>query len=112
MAEFEYLEISFEELPVSKTYNFGGVDYPIEFHYNQFGDFFTIIVRNPDDQVLFTTKLVYGVNGNHCIVDGFPFDISIIPLDLNDLFSEEVRENSFNKDSLGRVKIYLGKIIE
>lgn len=112
MAEFEYLEIDFEELPISKTYNFGGIDFPIEFHYNFIGDFFTILVRNPDDQILFTTKLVYGVNANHFIVDGFPFDISIIPLDLNDLYSEEIREYSFNKESIGRVKIYLGKINE
>jgi hypothetical protein len=112
MAEFEYLEIDFDELPVSKTYNFGGIDYPIEFHYNQLFDFFTMLVRNPNDQIIFTTKLVYGVNANHCIVEGFPFDVSIIPLDLNDLFTSEVREDLFNKNSLGRVKIYLGKINE
>ena len=112
MAEFEYLEIDFEELPVSKTYNFGGIDYPIEFHYNSIGNFFTMVVRNPDDQILYSTKLLYGVNANHCIVDGFPFDVSILPLDLNDVFSEEIREYTFDKNSLGRVKIYLGKISE
>lgn len=112
MAEFEYLEINFEELPVSKTYNFGGIDYPIEFHYNSICNFFTMVVRNPEDIILYSTKLVYGVNANHCIIDGFPFDISIIPLDLSDLYSEEIREYSFDKNTLGKTKIYLGKISE
>ncbi len=112
MPEFESIPFEFDELPISKTVSLGNADYLFEFHFNSFGNFFTMIAKDPFDQIIFSTKLVYGVNANHFIVDGFPFDITLIPADLNDIYSEEIKEYTFTKDTIGSIKLYLGKVNE
>ena len=112
MQEFESIPLEFNELPVSKLVSLGSEDYLLEFHFNEFGNFFTLVAKNTSDEILFSTKLVYGVSANHFVVDGFPLDVTLIPVDLNDIYSNEFKEFSLTKDSLGSVKLYIGKMYE
>ncbi|EKR46036.1 hypothetical protein LEP1GSC151_2814 [Leptospira interrogans serovar Grippotyphosa str. LT2186] len=108
MLSLKYLPFSSETFPVRYEYEIDGKDFEFEFNYNSVGDFITVLVRDSEGKILFSTKLVYGVPLNHFVVDGFPNDVKLIPLNLDDLYRDEFVEISVNRDTLGStVQIYI-----
>ncbi|WP_016753035.1 phage baseplate plug family protein [Leptospira kirschneri] len=108
MRILQYLHFTSNTFPIRYEYEIDKKDYEFEFNYNSVGDFITVLVRDSEGKILFSTKLVYGVPLNHFVVDGFPSNVKLIPLDLDDLYRDEFVEISVNRDTLGStVQIYI-----
>ncbi|ASV10738.1 phage baseplate plug family protein [Leptospira santarosai] len=90
------LPITFEELPVSKTFQIESADYEFEFRYNSRFDFISIYVKE-GFKILHTARLVYG---NDCM-QGFA-NFSLVPLSPNDLSNEGYRNLLVNGDTFGK----------
>lgn len=113
MATLESIPFDLAEIPIRKTIVLESVELELEFDYNSVGDFFTMLVRSVDtDQVLYTTKLVYGIEANHFAVEGFPYNISILPVSIEDIVSDESVDIEFNKANFSRIRIAIGRIEE
>ncbi|TGK19776.1 phage baseplate plug family protein [Leptospira stimsonii] len=108
MPIFKYIPVDPESIPIRNIYQIGSKDYEFEFAYNQIGDFITVIIRNQDDVVLFSSCLIYGISLNHVVVDDFPVSISLKPFDIDDLYREEFIQIPVNRQTFGStVQIYL-----
>lgn len=110
MAELEYIPLELDEIPTRKQITLDGFELELEFEYNQIGDFYTLLVRSIETgETIYTTKLVYGVEANHFAVEGFPYNIKIIPASVDDLISDEIKEIPFNQANFSKIKLYLGR---
>lgn len=105
MLSIEFLDISGEQIPVNKFYEFSGTTYVFRIKYNEAGDFFTIEVYDSlDTTFLFSNKIVYGSN----LIDSLraPFADKIIPLNL-DILQGITSSEEITTESLGAaVKLY------
>lgn len=109
MNEFKYLPVDPNTFPIRYAFTIGGKEYEFEFAHNEFEDFITVVVRDQDDKNLFATRLVYGVQLNHVVVDGFPITIRLTPFDLDDYYRDAFIDIPVNLETFGsRVKIYIG----
>ncbi|KXZ31582.1 hypothetical protein AYB33_01185 [Leptospira santarosai] len=90
------LPITFEELPVSKTFQIGSADYEFEFRYNSRFDFISIYVKE-GFKILHTARLCYG---NDCM-QGF-VNFSLVPLGPGDLANEGYANFQVNKETFGK----------
>jgi hypothetical protein len=106
--EFDYLPLTHSEVPVQKTFTIGNT-YVFEFYYNTSHDFYTMYIRDEDENLLYTTKVVYGNSLYHAVVDGLELSQDIIPFDIQDLISEKsIANDSVNSENLDNpVRIYL-----
>ena len=106
--EFEYIPVSFSEIPVSKIFDIGN-DYTFEFIYNKKIDRITMYIKDDDDLVLYSTLIVYGSQLYHAVVSGIELNQYLVAFNISDLLtgfsieSEEVTSSSFGDT----VKIYL-----
>lgn len=101
----EYLDIVGADVPVQKTYEFGGKTYLFDVKYNDTEAFFTIEIYDINTNTfLFSNKIVYG----QPLIDSklAPFQDTIIPLNLDYLKSGNgTRE--ITKETLGNeIKLY------
>ncbi|MBM9576958.1 hypothetical protein JWG45_07305 [Leptospira sp. 201903070] len=109
MNEFSYLPVDPNVFPIRYTYPIGDNEYEFEFAQNKLEDFITVVVRDQEDRILFSSRLIYGVPLNHIVVDGFPITIRITPFDLNDYYKDEFVDILVNVRTFGnQVKLYLG----
>ncbi|WP_017863265.1 phage baseplate plug family protein [Leptospira santarosai] len=90
------LLVTFEELPVSKTFQIGNADYEFEFRYNSRFDFISIYVKD-GFRILHTARLCYG---NDCL-QGF-VNFSLVPLSPNDLSNEGYANFQVNRGTFGK----------
>jgi len=113
LAVLEFIPLDLAEIPVRKTIVLESVELELEFDYNTVGDFYTMLVRSVEtDQILYTTKLVYGIESNHFAVEGFPYNLTILPVSIEDIVSDESVEIEFNKANFSRIRIAIGRIEE
>ena len=84
---FQYLPIKASEVPIAKTYTIGTSTYIFSFTYNSRFDFYTVVISDLDNNILFSTKIVYGEQLYDALVEGLTIDFSIIPISLDDMFS-------------------------
>lgn len=103
--EADFLDINGVEIPIRKTYEFGGVSYIFDFKYNEKYDFYTVEIFDiTGEEFLYSNKLVYGQN----IIDTklAPFEDKIIVLNLSVLSTGE-GVIDITADTLGNeVKLY------
>jgi hypothetical protein len=112
MAELEYIPLELNEIPTRKQITLDGTELELEFEYNEVGDFYTLLVRSIETgSTIYTTKLVYGVEANHFAVEGFPYNIKIIPASIDDLISTEIQEIPFNQANFSKIKLYIGRVL-
>ncbi|MCH1910645.1 hypothetical protein L9Z41_16885 [Leptospira noguchii] len=110
MPTFKYLQFKPNSFPIRNEYEIDGKDFEFEFNYNSVGDLITVLVRDSEGKILFSTKLVYGIPLNHFVVDGFPSNVRLIPLSIDDLYREEFLEIPINRETLGNtVQVYIVK---
>ena len=103
----EYMPLTFDELPVEKTFTIGNT-YLFEFHYNERHDFFRVKIKDEEDNELYIAKLVYGGSVYHATVNGLELNQLIVPFDIQDLLvAGSIEFNQVNQDSLGNVRLYL-----
>lgn len=104
--EQETLDISAEQIPIEKFYDFGGTTFLLKFIENKKFEFFTVnIFDSTGVALLYSNKLVYGVN----IIDSVlaPFQDSIIPLNINVLKGETTDDKVVDDITLGNtVKLF------
>ena len=67
---FQYLPIKASEVPIAKTYTIGTSTYIFSFTYNSRFDFYTVVISDLDNNILFSTKIVYGEQLYDALVDG------------------------------------------
>jgi hypothetical protein len=73
-----------DEIPTSKTFELEGKQYKYFIQYNDRHDYYTMTVRDSNDVILYTTKLVYlndALHAGHCILDLLT---QIIPFDVDE----------------------------
>lgn len=105
--ELDYMPLESEELPVEKIFDLGN-EYTFEFIYNERIDRITMYIKDEDDNILYSTLIVYGSKLYHAVVDGIDIDQNIYAFDINDLLTEFTIENtSVNFENIGTVKLYL-----
>jgi hypothetical protein len=113
MATLESIPLELTEIPVRKTIVLESVELELEFDYNSVGDFYTMLVRSVEnDEIIYSTKLVYGIEANHFAVEGFPYNITILPVAIEDIVSDESVDIEFNQANFARIKIAIGRIEE
>lgn len=94
-----YLQASIEEMPIRKTFDLDGEEYDFLFRHNDLEDFFTVEIYR-DNELVYTTNLVYGWNLFHAYVTGPSF--SVVPLLESDLAKEGYSDILVNKETLGK----------
>jgi hypothetical protein len=105
MINIEFLDITGDQTPIDKFYEFNGIVYTFRLKYNDVGKFFTIeIFDSLNTTLLFSNKVNYGSN----LVDSIlgPFDNKIIPLNIN-ILSGETGTEEITEETLGNdIKLY------
>lgn len=79
MTYYDYLPFTHDELPVQKTFCVDGTNYNIEVLYNDRFGFYTMIIKNLEDNVLLSTKLNYLTNALDALVAGLDLKRKILP---------------------------------
>ena len=107
--EFEYLPISPDEMPIKKIYTIGGLEYNYLFQHNSRTDTFTLTISSMEEDILYSTRLTYGMPVINALVEGLVISERIIPFNFDDYFSSfkcaDVDVNSGNLDKT--VRLYL-----
>jgi len=62
-----YLPYTLNEIPIAKVFDINDTDYTYQIEYNSNFDFFTMTVKDENDNILYTTKLVYGNDALHAM---------------------------------------------
>ena len=103
-----YMPLTASEIPVQKTFTIGNT-YVFEFYYNEAYDFYTMYIRNEEETLLYTCKVVYGNSLYHAVVDRLELNKLIVPFDIQDIITTKSIENtSVNSDNLDNpVRLYL-----
>ncbi len=105
MINVEFLDISGDQVPVSKIYSFEGPTFVFRFKFNSLG-FFTVEIYDATNRTfLFSNILNYDSN----IIDSLlaPITSKIIPLNIKilkgDIGTEEITEETLGND----IRLYL-----
>ncbi len=105
MVQTEFLDITGVEIPVKKTYEFGGKLFIFHFKENTKFGFFTVEISDAtEENFLYSNKLVY----NQPVIDSLlaPFTDLIIPLNITQL-STGSGVIEINRETLGNeIKLY------
>jgi len=106
--DITYLPVTHDEMPVRKTFEIDGVQYDVDFNYNQRGDFYTMMLRNATTgEVLYSGKLTYLSNFLNGPVDGVAIASKIIPLCIEDVLREISAIERISKDNFDTMKVCL-----
>jgi len=105
--ELDYLPLIADELPVSKIFTIGENLYNFVFRKNEKHDRIYCEIRVLDDNILYTTRLVYGGKLFHAVVEGLTIDDPIIPFYFEDLFTDKILETVYNSTNMDKVKLYV-----
>ena len=79
--ELDYLPVTNAELPVEKIFDIGN-EYTFEFIYNSRMDRVTMYIKDEDDNILYTTLIVYGAPLYHAVVSGIELNQDIVAFDI------------------------------
>jgi|GEM_PF-6825891 len=107
--ELEFLPLDADELPVSKIFT---VENNYKFLYRKNSRHDNKIyceIRDNDDNIIYTTRLIYAGELIHAVVDGLDIgDNKIIPFNIDDLLTDALSDDStVTADNLERVKQYV-----
>lgn len=105
--ELEYLPLASAELPVSKIFNIGDESYIFLFRKNTRANRIYCEIRDEDDNILYTTRLVYAADLIHAVVEGLTYDAPIRPFNINGLLTDRTLDTEVTPDNLDRVKMYV-----
>ncbi len=105
--QLEYLPLTGAELPVSKIFTVGEESYTFIFRKNTRHDRIYCEIRDSDDNILYTTRLIYAANILNAVVDGLTMDDPIRPFNLNEIMTKRIIDTEVTPDNLDRVKMYV-----
>lgn len=108
MIEYEYIPLDAEELPVSKIITIGDDQYNFVWKYNTQADRISLEIYDLDDNLLYTTRLIYGNYLLHAVVENLKFSDPVIPFNIDDLVTDgAISDVNVNYENLSRVKQYV-----
>ena len=103
----EFLPLDESELPVEKIFIFDK-QYIFRFRGNESHDRVYCEIRNTDDEVLYTTRLTYGANLIHAVVENLDIEESITAFDIDDIVTDaEIEDMEVTPENLDRIKLYV-----
>ena len=107
--ELEYLPITFDEMPVEKNFTIGLLTYTFLFQYNTTYDFFTMTIKDENENILYITKLVYGSSLYHAVVDDLEIEQLLYCFNMDDLLTtKQLGYDNVDADNLDNpVRLYL-----
>lgn len=105
--ELEYLPLSSDELPVSKVFTIGEESFTFVFRENARHDRIYCEIRDSDDNILYTTRLVYAADLLNAVVGGLTMDDPIRPFNLNEIMTKRIIDTEVTPLNLDRVKMYV-----
>lgn len=101
MAEVLILPYVSTEIPIGKVFDINNIEYTYQIEYNELYDFYTMTIKNQDDEIIYTTKLVYGNDALHAISTASAIGKKIIPYTLKEKIL------NYNQDSFDKVSLYV-----
>jgi len=105
--ELEFLPLDQEELPVSKSFTIGNT-YTFLYRENVKHNRIYCEIRDQDDNILYTTRLIYAGELIHAVVEDLELSDPIIPFNIDDLLSDQLGdESTVEPDNLDKVKQYV-----
>jgi hypothetical protein len=106
--EFEFLPLTNDEMPVSKIFTIENT-YIFLYRINARHDRIYCEIRDQNDNILYTTRLVYAGELIHAVVADLDIgDNTIIPFNIDDLLTDKIIEDTtVEPDNLERVKQYV-----
>ena len=103
----EFLPLLQDELPVEKIFTFDK-QYVFMFRENVRHSRIYCEIRDTDDNILYTTRLIYGHYIIHAVVDNLDIEDSIIPFNIDDLMTDSaIDDSTVEPGNLSRVKNYV-----
>ena len=101
MPDVFYLPYSQSEIPIAKVFEIGETDYTYQVEYNSNFDFYTLTVKDENDNIIYTAKLVYGNDALHAISPDLSPGQRLKPYNVIEAISD------YNQDNFDKVKIYV-----
>lgn len=99
----DYLQFDSTEIPVEKNFVIEGNEYKFLMQYNEQGDFYTLTIKDLDDNILITNKLTYLSPVNDSVIEGLNIVSKIIPVN----YDNPDLEVQVNKANFGLISIML-----
>lgn len=97
----DFLSFTVDEVPVEKNFIIEGNEYKFLLQYNSFGDFYTMTIKNLNDEILITNKLTYLSPINDAVIEGLNIISKIIPVNYDDPDTDlPVTKANFSKISI------------
>lgn len=100
----EHLTISYAEIPCEKMFTLGGVEYAIEFHYNDVGDFFTFVVKDYDGGVIYAGKFSYLRDALNVTVPNLP-SVKLIPVSMKEFDTLSYVHDRIDKNNFDAIRV-------
>jgi hypothetical protein len=100
-----YIEIKHEELPVRRSYQIDGGNYNFHFDHNAVGDFYTLMILDDNEEVIYSSKLTYLENSIQEVVAGLDLKRKIIPLNLSDAMQEAATINRMGISNFDNMRL-------
>jgi hypothetical protein len=99
----DFLQFDSTEIPVEKNFVIEGNEYKFLMQYNEQGDFYTLTIKDLDDNILITNKLTYLSPVNDSVIEGLDIVSKIIPVN----YDNPDLEVEVNKANFGLISIML-----
>lgn len=99
-----YMPYSKTELPVIKTFKIDGIEYQYQIDYNATADFYTLTVKDENETIIYTTKLVMGNDAMHAGHTRTGIASGIIPRNFNKVIKY------LNAESFDEVRLYVESV--
>ena len=99
----DFLQFDSTEIPVEKNFVIEGNEYKFLMQYNEQGDFYTLTIKDLNDDILITNKLTYLSPVNDSVIEGLNIASKIIPVN----YDNPDLEVEVNKANFGQISIML-----
>ena len=99
----DFLQFDSTGIPVEKNFVIEGNEYKFLMQYNEQGDFYTLTIKDLNDDILITNKLTYLSPVNDSVIEGLNIASKIIPVNYDNPDSEV----EVNKANFGQISIML-----
>lgn len=99
----DFLLFTEDEVPVEKNFVIEGNEYKFLLQYNSYHDFYTMTIKDLDNNILITNKLTYLSAINDSVIEGLNIVSKIIPVNYDDPDTDLV----VNKANFTKISIML-----
>ncbi len=108
MATFDFLPILASEIPIEKDFTIGNSTLSWLFRYNETHNFYTVEIRDEEENLLYTTKLTYASDIVNAVVEGLNISQYVVPINILELTQNLALQNqTVNSESLGNTILLL-----